>query len=583
MFKWTIRPTDSDVVDRISRTLFISPLKAKLLIARDIETAEDALHFLDPSMEHLHDPFLFNEMKVATGTLHRAVTDGRRILVHGDYDADGICGAALLYKTLKRLGADVHYFVPDRARDGYGLASRVMERGVEVGLDLVISVDCGSSDGDVVSYLAGRGIEVIITDHHETSERMPGATAFLNPKLPVERYPFRELTGVGVAFKLLQGLEKTMGVNLSLEEQLDLVALGTLGDYAVLVDENRTLTRLGLDRLALWKRPGLAALRRESGLSMDGFSARQVCFTLVPRLNSPGRIGSARDVVELLVSEDGKQASGIAREIEEINKRRRAHDRNVTAEATYLADVVLKRGEPSALVFSSSSWHEGVVGIGAARLAERYHLPSVLIAVRDGKGKGSVRSAGRVDVKAALERCAAVLGEFGGHKEAGGFSIGEKMIPEFQKMFEDAVAELAETGEGNERHLADAEIRLSDCGMDLVTFIDRLRPFGPGNPEPLFLIQGLKPEQPCLIVGDSHLKMTARDSERNLHNLIGFSMGRKWHPVDVLGSEIDILVHIRKNDFRGRSQHQLQINAIRYSLERHGDRGGMASMPDSPS
>ncbi|HVO76419.1 MAG TPA: DHH family phosphoesterase, partial [Candidatus Bathyarchaeia archaeon] len=339
MHVWERQPFDERLEDELSRMLLLSPLEARLLASRGVRTVEEGIQFLNPSLEDLHDPFLFNEMEPAARALHEAVTRGERILIHGDYDADGVCGTALLFGVLARLGADVHFFVPDRARDGYGLAPRVMDRGFEVGLKLVVSVDCGSSDREIVSALAGRGVRVLVTDHHETDLRIPEAHAFINPKLPGERYPFKELTGTGVAFKLLQGLERTMGLDLDLAAHLDLVALGTLGDNGVMRDENRILVPAGLKLLRQWRRPGLRALRAESGLSENNFSPRQVSFTLVPRLNSPGRMGSARDVVELLVTRDDAEAARIAREIEDKNRRRRVHDSRVTEEACYLADI----------------------------------------------------------------------------------------------------------------------------------------------------------------------------------------------------------------------------------------------------
>jgi single-stranded-DNA-specific exonuclease len=492
MPSWEIQPVDENVISELSRSLLISALQSRLLCTRGIARSDEAERFLSPSMEHLHDPFLFREMNVAAAVLHEAVTSGERILIHGDYDADGVCGAALLYEALRKMGADVHYFIPDRAKDGYGLAERVVERGLDRGLSLVVTVDCGSSDHRVVSLLAGAGVKVIITDHHETRHRIPEATAFLNPKLPGETYPFKELAGAGVAFKLLQGLEKTIGIGLSLEGLLDLVAIGTLGDYTMLRGENRTLVRLGLEMLEEWRRPGLRALRSVSSLPKAKFTARQICFTIVPRLNSPGRIGSARSVVGLLVSDDNGEANRIARDIEEKNRRRKLHDNRVTEEACYLADIILRRAEPSALVFSSSSWHEGVVGIGAARLAERYNVPSVLIAVKEGVGKGSARSAGMVNIKAVLEKCSSSLREFGGHREAGGFSISEEKIPEFQRMFEEAVEDLAEETTDHGVLHVDAEVTLGDCTLGFVSFIERLAPFGPGNQEPIFLLRDLK-------------------------------------------------------------------------------------------
>jgi single-stranded-DNA-specific exonuclease len=571
---WVVRTAKDTRCKELSRELLISPLQAALLCARGIETAGEADRFLHPSFEQLHDPFLFNEMESAVTLLHDGVTSGERILVHGDYDADGVCGTALLYQALSKIGANVHYFIPNRSTDGYGLAMRVLERGLDSGLALVISVDCGSSDHREVSYLADHGVRVIITDHHETEERTPGATAFLNPKLPGESYPFKSLAGAGVAFKLMQGLERKMGMKLGLGNLIDLAAMGTLGDYTPLVDENRVIASLGLEQLKLWRRPGFSALRAESGLPPDGFTAKQVCFTIVPRLNSPGRIGSARKVVELLVTDDESLAPEIAREIEEKNRLRKAQDSQVTEEASYLADVVLRRSMPSALVFSSSSWPEGVVGISAARLAERYNLPAVLIAVKDGVGKGSARSAGMVNIKEVLARCAGYLDMYGGHKEAGGFSIPEEHIPDFQRAFEEAVDDLAMVSDHGRSLFADTELTLEDCSLELVSFIERLAPFGPGNHEPLFLMRGIAIAGGGRIVGREHLKMSARDRYGALHELIAFSLGREWQPVDVEGNALDLLAHLRKNSYMGRTAPQLQVTAIRHARRVSEENGG---------
>lgn len=563
MIDWVVNPADEKAVAFLSSSLLIDPIQARLLVARGLSTREEAERFLEPSREQLHDPFLFDEMEIASDLLHRAVTSRERILIHGDYDADGICGTALLYETLSELGADVHFFIPDRAKDGYGLARRVMERGVERGLGLVVSVDCGSSDQEVISFLKDNGVMVIVTDHHETRERPGGTDAFLNPKLPGESYPFKELAGAGVAYKLLQGLEMRTGIDLSLERRIDLAALGTLGDYALLAGENRTIVSFGMKEIAAWRRPGLKALRVESSLSPNDFTARKLCFTLIPRLNSPGRIGSAKEVVNLLVTGEKSLAAGIAKEIEEKNRRRRVHDSSVTEEASYLADIILKRTEPSALVFSSSTWHEGVVGIGASRLAEKYNMPTVLIAVRGGVGKGSARSAGVVNIKAALERCSDLLIVYGGHREAGGFSIEEDRIPDFQSAFEETVDEMLEGKEEDSSLHVDAEVTFEDCDKGFLSFMRRLAPFGPGNHEPVLLVRDIEVLPGTRVVGDGHLRLAGRDSRGVSKHLIAFSMAATWNPDRIVGERIDVLTHARSNVYQGREELQLQVKAIR--------------------
>ena len=562
MSSWLVRSVDPDIITNLSDGLGISPIAARVLAFRGVATLEDVRQFFSPSIDQIHDPFLFGEMSEAVKAVRESVSAGSRILVHGDYDADGICGTAILCEGLRSIGADVHYFIPDRKKDGYGMSRRIAERSLEVGLGLVITVDCGSSDGDIVKELAEGGIPVIITDHHEIGERVPEARAFINAKLPGETYPFTELSGAGVAYKLLQGIEKDMGIDMKLNRLLDLVAVGTLGDYVPLIDENRSLVSLGMEELGKWERPGFKALRKESGLVSSGFSARQICFTIVPRLNSPGRISSARGVVELLTTKDEDEAKAMAGEIEEKNRQRRAHDSQVTEEACYLADIVLKRSEPNALVFSSSSWHEGVVGIGAARLAENYSVPSVLIAVRDGVGKGSVRSSGGINIRDSLEKCSKFLSAFGGHKEAGGFSIKEEDIPAFNKCFNKVVGEAIGDSEGHAHIYADAEVLLAECDLGLISFIERLAPFGPGNGEPLMLIRDLEVLEKTRIVGKHHLRLAVSQEDGTSREMIGFSLGKSWQPYDVIGRKIDVLAHLRRNVWQDKEEAQIQVTLL---------------------
>ncbi|MBD3179451.1 MAG: single-stranded-DNA-specific exonuclease RecJ, partial [Candidatus Latescibacteria bacterium] len=292
---WTTTEADRELLRTVRDECGLTDVQARLLQNRGIDEPEAVDRYLHPSFEYLHDPFLFNEMEKAVSLINTAVKNNDLILIHGDFDADGVTGTAVLYEFLKEVGANVRYFVPHRGKDGYGLSMRVMKKGVENGLKLVVSVDCGGSDRRVVRFLSEKGVKTVITDHHMVSERVP-ANAVINPKMPGENYPFEELAGVGVAFKLVQGLAGSYNLDFSLDRFLDLVALGTLGDYMELTGENRVLVSLGMDILSGWERKGLDAVRRLSSLKRSNFTARQVCFTIVPRLNSPGRIGSARDV-----------------------------------------------------------------------------------------------------------------------------------------------------------------------------------------------------------------------------------------------------------------------------------------------
>ncbi|MBN2185324.1 MAG: single-stranded-DNA-specific exonuclease RecJ [Candidatus Krumholzibacteriota bacterium] len=570
MEKWVLRKYDDSLMCSLAKGLSIDPVAARLLAAKGISSVEEAEKYLNPSFLHLHDPFLFSEMKEAVTLFVDSVREGRKILIHGDYDADGICGTALLYEGLKNFGADLHFFVPDRAKDGYGLSMRVMKRGVDKDLGLLISTDCGSSDRDVVAFLSKHGVKTIITDHHDIDERIPEADIFINPKLPGEKYPFTELAGVGVAFKFLQALQQQTKKDLGLEKMLDLVAVGTLGDYVVLKDENRELVSLGMNTLSRWERNGFCALQASSNLPSSGFTARQICFNIVPRLNSPGRLGSARDTVLLLTTEDREKAFSIAEDIEEINSMRRSLDSAVTEEASYLADINIRKEQPNALVFSSESWHEGVVGIAASRLTEKYSLPAALIAVKGETGKGSVRSAGRINVRKILDSCSEYLVAFGGHREAGGFSIRKEDIYNFRNKFNKEAAGQYDTDTKGDEFLVDIECTVEQCDMEMVSFLKRMEPFGPGNDEPVFLIKGICVKPGSRIVGNGHLKVSGIDGKDREQDFIGFSLGRAWNPADIMGKRVDLLVNLRTSSWQGRQELQFQIKTIRYSEKEAG-------------
>ena len=561
--KWVSMDADKDRLARVMDDCGLNEIQARLLQNRGLDTPESVERYLNPGFDDLHDPFLFNEMERAVSIITEAVRDRELILIHGDFDADGVTGTTLLYEFLKEVGANVRFFVPHRGKDGYGLSMRVMKRGVENGLKLVVSVDCGGSDMKVVNYLADRGVRTVITDHHLVTERVE-ADAVINPKLPGERYPFKELAGVGVAFKLVQGLAGEYNMSDSLDRFLDLVALGTLGDYMDLADENRVLVSLGMEVLSQWKRKGLDAIRSRSSLKRNDFSARQVCFTIVPRLNSPGRIGSARDVVKLLLGDEEEQIPARAKQIEEMNIERKYLDSSVTREACYLADIYLKREEDAhALVFSSAAWHEGVVGIGAARLSERYRMPAALIAVQeDGMGKGSIRSSGGIHIRQALEACSELLIRYGGHRDAGGFSVKEEMISDFAELFNKTIGVLSQ-GRNEEVYKADMELTLDQCDSELIEFINRMEPFGPGNTEPVFIVRDVEVRNDCRMVGNNHLKFSGMQGEGEPFDFIGFSLCTRWKPFEICGRRIDILGNFRINKFKGKENKQLRVIDIR--------------------
>jgi single-stranded-DNA-specific exonuclease len=392
--RWiTPPPVDGRLANQLAAELEISPLVARLLLARGISDAAEARVFLSPSLDDLHDPFLMAGMEPAVERLQEAVRSGRPIMIYGDYDVDGITGSALLYRALAEFSPQVSCFLPNRARDGYGLAKAGIDEAGRRGAGLLLSVDCGITAHAEVDYARSLGIDCIITDHHETKESLPRAVAVLDPKRQDCPYPYKELAGVGVAYKLLQAFYRSNSLpDSKLEEHLDLVALGTIADIVPLTGENRILAKFGLQRLRQSLKPGLMAMLEAAGLGGRQLESSHVVFIIAPRLNAAGRMGDADASLSLLTTEDRDHALAVARRLEEENRRRKEVDDRILTEAMAMVEGGLDLSRDRVIVLASDSWHQGVIGIVASRLVERYFRPTVLISVDGDLGKGSARS-----------------------------------------------------------------------------------------------------------------------------------------------------------------------------------------------
>lgn len=560
--RWILPPEDAEA-EPLGRALDLLPAVARLLCRRGYRDVDVARRLLSPHSDQLLDPALMTDMETAGDRLVHAVRAGEHLVVNGDYDTDGITGTALLVSELRRMGARVDFFIPDRERDGYGITPRLVQRAGEVGVHVLLSVDCGSSDHAAIEQAHGLGIDVIVVDHHEIPLRPAAARAVLNPKRSDCAYPFKGLCAAGVAYKLLQAVCMGLGRSQQPEDGLDLVAIGTLADVQPLVEENRVLTALGLQRLrSVGLRPGLQALLARSGVRGDEVRSGHIGFRMAPRINAVGRIARGKIGVDLLLADDAAAAERLAHEMEAQNERRRMIQEQILSEAREKAARAFDAASTAALVLASETWHPGVVGIVAARLADEFNVPVALVGIQKGIGRGSVRSAGGVNVRAALDAAADLLERYGGHKEAAGLTVRPEHIAALAERFESAVRLQRDGAAARSLHV-DTELAAAEVGLALVEALDRLEPFGPGHPEPLFLFRGLEVEPGTRIVGEGHLKLdTVLPGGRRL-DAIAFGWGRDLAPAAVIGTRIDAVGHLRRQDPRWGADCQLVVTDLR--------------------
>ncbi|HEX2896842.1 MAG TPA: single-stranded-DNA-specific exonuclease RecJ, partial [candidate division Zixibacteria bacterium] len=434
--KWEVDPEpELELVNNLAGELEIPANIIKILVNRNTRTPESIKRFLDPQLSDLQDPFRLYGMDKAIERANRALMSNEKIVIYGDYDVDGITATSLLYIVFNKLGAQVDFFLPNRLVEGYGLSKEGIDEAHKMGVSLIVTVDTGINAIEEVAYANSLGIDVIITDHHEPREILPNAAAIINPKQPQCEFN-EELSGVGVAFKFAQALYKTLAQDeKDLQEHLDLVALGTAADIVPLVGENRILTRFGIPQISRTTKPGLKSLTFVSGLMGKKISTGQVVFVLAPRINAIGRLGDAKDAIRLLSTRDEKMASEIARKLEDDNRRRKRIDEDTLQEALAQMDEIVDLINDRAIVLAGQDWHQGVIGIVASRLVEKYHLPTVMISITNGEGKGSARSIPGFHLCDALKQCEHLLLQYGGHKYAAGLSIAPENIQEFRRKF----------------------------------------------------------------------------------------------------------------------------------------------------
>lgn len=528
--RWRVREPELVLQKTLAASLNISTITSQLLINRGISDIQQAERFLSSTLSDIRSPLGMKGMKEGVERVLKALHNKEKIAIYGDYDVDGITSTSILLMFLKSAGANVSYYIPERIAEGYGLNADAISKLAERGVTLLITVDCGISDHAELKLAKELGMDVIVTDHHEVPDYLPPAYAIINPKQSGCPFPFKNLAGVGVAFNFIialraslrdEGFWKEKEVP-NLKEYLDLVALGTIADVVPLVDENRIFVKYGLMELTASTKPGIIALKEVSGLNDVPINAGMVGYRLAPRINAAGRVGKGVDGVRLLTSESYDEAASIAKLLDDGNKERQGLEEVILREATGMVESGLISDRKS-IVLASESWHPGVIGIVASRIAEKYYRPTVMIAIKDGVGKGSARSIHSFMLYEGLKECSHLLNEFGGHDYAAGLSINEENIEKFRDAFERvASGKLSDEDMLPEMDI-DAAMDLNEVTEALINELDNLAPFGEANPEPLLCSTGLGIAD-CKVVGNNHLKMRVKQG-RTVRDAIGFGMG----------------------------------------------------------
>lgn len=546
------------------------PLIAQILWRRGVRDGEEANRFLRPTLADLPDPALLKGIEGAVERIVRALDRGEKITAWGDYDVDGVTSTTLLVSFLRSCGANVDWYVPHRLSEGYGLNVEALPTLVERGTNLLITLDCGVTAVAEVDEAVRLGMEVVVVDHHTTPAELPRATAILNPWQPGCTYPTRHLCAAGVTFLLCVALRRALREKgffhggrrePNLKVLLDLVALGTVADVVPLTGVNRLLVREGLEVLARSQRHGIRALKRVAGLEVEGpITSGQIGFRLGPRINAAGRLADAGRAVELLLCEDPAQAEALAMELDQANAERQAIEKAILADAFEQAE---RLGDRRGLVLHGDGWHPGVVGIVASRVVERFHKPTVIIGVdpETGVGKGSGRSIEAFDLHGALTDCAHLLSRFGGHKYAAGLTIDRERLPAFVETFEGVAAERLTEGDLVPRCRIDGELEPVDLSDTLCNELQALAPFGAGNPEPIFALEGVRARG--RLVGKSgaspgHLKLSL--DEAPLVDAIGFGLGDR---LDRLGAPVDLAFTFGFDEWKGMRRLQLRLKDLK--------------------
>ena len=567
-YNWNIRrltAQEEALQQQLQRELNISSAAARMLVVRNIQSAEEARQFIRPSLDKLHDPFLMKDMDKAVKRLHQALTKDEKILIYGDYDVDGTTAVAVIYRFLSPLTSSLDYYIPDRYNEGYGVSTQGIDYAAEQGCTLIITLDCGIKAVEKVAYAKSKGIDVIVCDHHTPGDELPAAVAVLNMKREDCPYPYKDLSGCGVGFKLAQAYTQQYGLPFdNLLPLLQLLAMSIASDIVPITGENRILAHYGIKQINLAPFAGVSAVITVAGIEAKRLTISDLVYKLGPRINACGRMKSGRAAVELLLTDDATFAHQQAEEVNQHNEERRDCDTETTKEALAMLEEDATFAQRHSTVVYAPHWHKGVVGIVASRLTETYYRPTiVLTAGEDGIISGSARSVGGFDIYAAIDSCLDLLTNFGGHKYAAGLSMHIDNLPAFCERFEKYVATHIREDQLQPTLLVEAELELSDITPAFYNVIRYLEPFGPGNPRPLFVSRNLINHRDTRAVGKEgeHLRLDVTDRAYAITG-IAFKRGAMAKHIQN-GNPVDICYELDENTFNNRTTIQMMVQDIK--------------------
>ncbi len=568
-YRWnysTLSPDQKNKIDELAKELNLDSVLVELLLNKGIETEEEARKFLYPKLEDLHDPFLLPDMDKAIRRIEKALGNKERILVYGDYDVDGTTAVALVYKFFRGITSNIDYYIPDRYDEGYGISFQGIDYAVKTGVTLIISLDCGIKAVSKVAYAKEKGIDFIICDHHMPDEELPDAVAVVDAKRIDSIYPYSELSGCGVGFKLVQAFSERNGYPSSeIEPLLDLVAVSIASDIVPLTGENRVMIHYGLKQLNSNPSFGLRGIIEICGLHRKKITVNDIVFKIGPRINASGRMMNGKEAVELMLTSDMAAAREKSKHIDKYNEDRRELDKRITDEAIEYIESHLDIENQKSVVLYNETWHKGIVGIVASRLTERYYRPAVVLTKSNGMISGSARSVPGFDIYKAIESCRDILENFGGHTYAAGLTLREENLNEFQDRFNSLSTDKVESRMMSPQITVDAHISFSDITPDLVEGLSLFSPFGPENENPVFLTRGVYDSGNSKLVGkgNRHIKLEVIDETiKTPLQGIAFSLKDHFNRLKE-GLPVDICYSIEENTHGSRSFTQLMVKDIR--------------------
>jgi len=565
---WITKPTpDATVIEHLKEVLGVNSILAVLLVQRGIRDFESARAFFRPTYEHLHDPFLMKDMQRAVDRISHAIRHRENIMVYGDYDVDGTTSVAMVYSFLKKIYPNVDYYIPDRYTEGYGVSYKGIDTAIADNFKLMISLDCGIKAVEKIKYANSKGVDFIVCDHHYPGAMLPSAFALLNPKRADCNYPFKELSGCGVGFKMLQAFAMKNGIPAEdVYEYIDLVAVSIASDIVSMDGENRVLESLGIQKLNKKPTLGLKSIVKISGMEGSQIQVDDIVFKIGPRINAAGRMKSGKHAVELLISDEERTAKSVGVEIDRFNTDRKNIDSDITLQARQMLSTDPKQDFRKTTVLFDPSWHKGVVGIVASRLIETYYRPTVILTESNGLATGSARSVEGFDLYKAIDACSDLLENFGGHMFAAGLTMKTENVEAFKRRFEEVVAETITEEQLAPNIMIDAEINFADITPKFVRILKQFQPFGPKNMSPVFLTRNVADTGAAKMVGKcgEHLKLDLRQENHPeiIFPAIGFQMSEHY-PVIRSGASFDVCYAIEENTFRGETRIQLQVKDIR--------------------